>query len=97
MLTAADDALISAAEAGNKTSEKVDEEFEEAIYLLSAFKKDFSYKDLALDPNISGMVSREEKMLHALKWNSHRYVRFLFVLFLSVLMNSSRLMMNSRN
>jgi hypothetical protein len=81
VLTTADDALMSAAEARDKTSEKVDKKFEEAIHLLVAFKKDFPYEDLALDPNISGVVTGEEKMLYALKWNSHRYVRFLFVSF----------------
>jgi hypothetical protein len=85
VLLAADDALKSASNAGNKTSEKVDKKFREVIHLLGAFEKDFPS---ASDPNAGGMVTREEKMsasdksdspstiLHSLKKNLHAKVRF---------------------
>lgn len=89
MLITADDALISTAEAGDKISENVDKKFKEAIHLLSGFEKDFSSKDLALDSNISGVVTGKAKMsnksesplatLYALKKNLHANVRLLFV------------------
>jgi hypothetical protein len=50
VLIAADDALKSAIEAGNKTSEQVDKKFRELIYMLSEFEKDFPSKDSTSDP-----------------------------------------------
>ena len=60
MLIAADDALKSAAEAGDRISEKVDGKFARAIHLLSGFETDFPLKDPTSDPNIDVMVTREE-------------------------------------
>lgn len=90
MLIAADDALKSAAVAGDRTSEKVDKKFREAIHLLSGFEKDFPSKPL--DPNtISGTDSSESfpweaknsdetesplTILNALKGNLHAKVEF---------------------
>jgi hypothetical protein len=82
---AADDALKSAAEAGNRISNNVDGKFATAIHLLSGFEKDFPSKDPTSDPNISGVVTREASMsdtskspsaiLHALKRNLHAKVK----------------------
>ena len=59
MLIAADDALKSASEAGDRRSEKVDRKFATAIHLLSGFEMDFPSKDPSRptsdddsDPNI---------------------------------------------
>lgn len=41
---------------------KVDKKFKKAIRLLSAFEKDFSPKDSALNSNIDRTVTREAKM-----------------------------------
>jgi hypothetical protein len=86
VLIAADDALTSAAGAGDRTSEEVDKRFREAIHLLSGFEKDFLSKDPTSDPNIGGTVTREAKMsdnfespstiLYALKKNLHAKVKF---------------------
>jgi hypothetical protein len=82
---AADDALMSAVEAENRTSERVDKKFEEAILLLSRFEEDFLSKDPTSDPNIGGTTG-EAKMsdksespstiLSALKKNLHSKVKF---------------------
>lgn len=78
LLTAADDALKSAAEAGNRRSKEVTQKFREAIHLFSSFA--------TLDPNICGMVTSEAKMtdrsespltiFNALKKNLHPKVKF---------------------
>jgi hypothetical protein len=85
---AADDALMSAVEAENKISERVDKKFEEAIQLLSRFMEDFLSKDPTSDSNIGG-TTREAKMsdksespsttLAALKKNLHSKVELLSV------------------
>ena len=86
VLIAADDALKSAAEAGDKISEEVDMKFREAIYLLGPFEKDSFSRDLMTDQNISGMAPGEakirdksESILCALKKNLHANVGVLFV------------------
>jgi hypothetical protein len=89
VLIAADNALMSAAKAGDSTSEVVDEKFGQAIHLLSSFEKEFPSKDSASDPNIGGTIVREAKMndkfnmskyalaiLYALKQNLHAKVKF---------------------
>jgi hypothetical protein len=82
-LVAADEALKSAAETGDKTSDEVDKKFEEAIHILSTFE-DFRSKDLMSDPNTSRMVTREamsdkfkspSAIISALKENLHAKVR----------------------
>ena len=84
MLITADVALKSAAEAGDRTSKKVDEEFEEIIHLLCRFEKDFLLEELMLDLCISGTVTRTSDrskspsaILYALKTNLHAKVKFL--------------------
>jgi hypothetical protein len=62
VLIAADDALKSAIEAGNKTSEQVDKKFREVIYMLSEFEKDFPSKDSTSDPN-SGTDTNSKKTM----------------------------------
>ena len=55
MLIAADDALKSATEAGDRRSENADRKFAAAIDLLSGFEMDFPSKDPSRptsDPNI---------------------------------------------
>ena len=86
VLIAADDALKSAAEAGDKISEEVDMKFRESIYLLGPFERDSFLKDLMTDQNISGMAPGEakirdksESILCALKKNLHANVGVLFV------------------
>jgi hypothetical protein len=84
LLIAADDALGSAAEARNRTSE-VDKKFRRAIDLLGGFE-DFLSEHPTSGPNIAGMVTRETNMgdkpkspltiLFALKKNLHANVRF---------------------
>ena len=88
VLLAADDALTSAVEARDRTS-AVDKKFEEAIGLLSRFKKSFPSKDPTLGPNIGGTVTRDTRMndkskspstiLYALESNLHANVMFLSV------------------
>ena len=95
VLIAADDALKSALESGDKISEETDKKFGDAIDLLSAFEEDFPSKDPTpddLDPNIGGTTTRDAKMskspltiLHALKENLHSKVNFHSFLFLSPL------------
>ena len=85
MLIAADDALRSAAEAGDRTSKEVDNKFEEAIHLLCAFEKDFP-SEPASGSNVGGMVTREgttsdksespSTILYSLKKNLHAKVKF---------------------
>jgi hypothetical protein len=97
VLIAADDALQSAVEARNRTPE-VDKKFEEAIGLLSRFKKSFPSKDPTSGPNIDGSygtVTKEAKMsdksrsastiLYALENNLHANVTFPSV---SLLLNA---------
>ena len=64
MLIAADNALNSAAVAGDMVSKKAENRFEEAVRLLDGFEKDFPSKDPMSDQNIGGMVSEsgEAKM-----------------------------------
>lgn len=64
MLIAADNALNSAAVAGNMVSKKVENKFEEALHLLAGFEKDFPSKDTTSDQSIGDMVSEpgEEKV-----------------------------------
>ena len=90
VLIAADDALKSAAEAGDKTSRKVDKKFGNAIKLLSGFEKEFSTKHSTSDPNTGTAVTRKAKMnrkfkfpltlpsmiLHALENKLHAKVKF---------------------
>ena len=90
MLIAADDAIKSAAEAGDKTSKKLDEKFGRAIKLLSGFEKDFPIKHPTSDPYIGETVTRNAKMnrkskppltlpsmiLHALEKKLHAKVKF---------------------
>ena len=102
MLTAADDALKSAAEAPpydrDRASKQVDKKFEETIHLLSRFEKDFPSKDL----NIGGTVTRDRRdakmpvgnkfespsmILYALKTSLHSKVKFLLV---SLSLNADR-------
>ena len=96
MLIAADDALKSAAEAGDNTSEEVDSKFREVIDLLSCFEKDFPSTDPVSDPNIQaniGGVTMEVNIsnhsesplmiLSALKKNLHSKVKFPSVFFTS--------------
>jgi hypothetical protein len=59
VLIAADDALKSATEAGNRTSIEVDKKFEEAVNLLRAFEKDFPVRSEGPRPD-RGTVTREE-------------------------------------
>jgi hypothetical protein len=85
VLIAADDALKSAAVAGDRTSEEVDEKFREAINLLSGFEKDF-LSQLTSDPKIGGKLVWQAKtsdesetpltILNALKENLHAKVSF---------------------
>ena len=58
VLVAADNALKSAAEAGNRTSKEVDKKFEEAINMLRAFEKDFPICSEGPRPDC-GPVTRE--------------------------------------
>ena len=46
VLIAADDALKSAAENGDRITEEVDEKFEDVVYLLIGFEKGLPSKDL---------------------------------------------------
>ena len=92
MLIAADDALKSAAVAGDRTSEEVDEKFREAINLLSGFEKDF-LSQLTSDPKIGGKLVWQAKtsdefesplvILNALKENLHAKVKFSIYFFTS--------------
>jgi hypothetical protein len=85
VLTAADDAINSAAESMYRTSRKVDKKFSKAIDLLSGLEKDFPSKDPTSDEKIGGAVSGEAKndkseyaltILYALKKNLHAKVKF---------------------
>ena len=86
MLIAADDALNSAAEAGDRASREVDKKFRKAVRLLGGFQKDFPLKNLTSDQNIGGTVPGGAKMndkseraptiLYALKKNLHAKVKF---------------------
>jgi hypothetical protein len=88
VLIAADDALKSASEAGDRTSE-VDKKFREAIHILGDFEKGFPYEEPISYPNIGGTFIREEKIndgskspstiLYSLKQNLHSKVNFLSV------------------
>lgn len=93
VLIAADDAIMSAVEAGNWTSKEVDKKFEHAIRLLADFEKDFSVPsgDPTLDPKIGGMVTGEAEMsdkieppstiLYALKNNLHAKVISPYIIY----------------
>lgn len=84
VLITADDALKSAAEAGDRLSRKVDKKFSKAIDLLSSFEKDFS-QDPPSDPNIDETDVRKVEIgdesrcpltiLYALKKNLHSKVK----------------------
>ena len=97
LLTAAGNAIKSAADAGDRTSRKVDKKFEKAIRVLSNFEKDFPSKDSTLNSNIDRTVTREAKMgdrskslptiLHALEKTLHANVKSSFV---SLLLNADR-------
>jgi hypothetical protein len=84
VLIAADDALKSAAEVEDRTSE-IDKKFEEAIDMLSAFEKNFPFEPPKLGPNIVGTVTRgasdqykyASMILSLLKCNLHSRVKFL--------------------
>ena len=104
VLIAADNALKSANEGGNRTSQHVDKKFREAILLLSDFEKDFPSKDPTWgdsDPNIGRTDTREAKIsdklesgspstiLHNLKKGLHAKVNFYLFLYLLMLMNFS--------
>ena len=110
MLIAADDALKSAAENGEWTSNEVDRKFGEAIHLLCAFEKDFSLEDPTTDPNICekcGKVTAEAKIsdgfgspsaiLRVLKENLHATVTFQLLIYLSTLTNHSQWATNGRD
>ena len=73
MLIAADHALESAVEAGDRTSERADTNFRKAIELLRAFEKRFPFKDPTSGPNICRTT------LYALENNLHSKVKFLSV------------------
>ena len=85
-----DDAIKSAAEAGDRTSKKVDKKFRKAIDMLGCFEKDFPFKGPS-DPNIVEMDTRKAKIsdesrypssiLYALKDNLHSKVEFPHVFF----------------
>ena len=76
VLIAADDALKSAAEAGDRAS-VVDEKFRKAIHLLSVFEKVFPPNHPTSDPNFGGSKPESPSMtLNALKINLHAKVRF---------------------
>jgi hypothetical protein len=84
LLITADDALKSAAKAGDRTSTKVNEGFEEVIHLLCRFEKDFLLDEPTLDPSIGETVTRmsdrsksPSAILYALKKNLHAKVKFL--------------------
>ena len=89
MLITADDALKSAAKAGDRIYKEVDEEFGEVIHLLCRFEKDFLLDVPTLDPSIGGTVTREARtsdtskspsaILYALKKNLHAKVKFSYV------------------
>jgi hypothetical protein len=92
VLIAADDALMSAAKAGDRTSEEVDKKFGDAIYLLSCFEKEFPSKDPTSDLIIGGMMEAKmndkfnmseyaSTILYALKQNLHAKVKFPSVSF----------------
>ena len=99
VLIAADNALKSANEGGNRTSQDIDRKFREAIILLSDFEKDFPSKDPMLDDSESdpNIVTREVKIsdkpesesastiLHVLKKSLHAKVNFHLFLCLSTL------------
>ena len=105
---ATDNALKSANEGGNRTSQDVDNKFREAILLLSDFEKDFPSKDPMLDDSESdpNIVTREVKIggmpesespstiLHVLKKSLHAKVSFHLFPCLSALMNFSQWGMN---
>lgn len=81
MLIAADDALKSAAEVEDRTSE-IDKKFEEAIDMLSAFEKNFPSEPPKLGPNIVGREASDKykyasMILFRLKCNLHAKVKFL--------------------
>ena len=106
VLIAADNALKSANEGGNRTSQDVDNKFREAILLLSDFEKDFSSKNPMLDDTGPNIVTREVKIgglpesespstiLHVLKKSLHAKVSFHLFPCLSALMNFSQWGMN---
>ena len=85
VLIVADDALKSAADAGDRITEEVDEKFEDLISLLIGFEKGLPSKDLTSDLTIDATVTREARIndksefaltiLHALKANLHANVR----------------------
>lgn len=93
VLTAADNALFPAAEAGDNTSMEVDKKIGEAIKLLRAFEKNFPFvfKDPTSDSKIGGTVTSEANMsdnstspstiLYSLEANLYVRVKFLSVLF----------------
>lgn len=86
-MTAADDALKYAADAGNRTSKEVDRKFEEVIHMLSGFENFYSKDPTSesSDPNIGGMEAKTvtsdkfksaSTILNALKQNLHANVNF---------------------
>ena len=77
MLIAADDALKSAAEAGDRASVEVDEKFRKAIHLLSVFEKVFPPNHPTSDSNLGGSKPESPStILNALKNNLHAKVKF---------------------
>ena len=80
MLIAADNALKSAAEAGNKTSKAVDNKFKRAIRLLSDFEKDFPFKNCNRtttgEVKMGNKSKSPSKILRALKTKLHAKVKF---------------------
>ena len=106
LLTAADNAIKSAADAGDRTSRKVDKKFEKAIRVLNNFEKDFPSQDPKSDPSIGGTVTKEAKsdksespstILYALRKNLHTKVNFRLFLYLLTLTNHSQWAINGRN
>lgn len=81
VLIAADDALKSASEAGDRTSE-VDNKFKEAIHLLCEFEKAFRFEDPMSYPNIGETATKindwsksPSTILYSLKQNLHAKVK----------------------
>jgi hypothetical protein len=80
LLIAADDALKSADEAGNKTYKRVDKKFRNVILLLSRFEKDFPFKDhrmVSREATIKDATKSPLTILYALEENLHVNVKFL--------------------
>ena len=82
MLTAADNALESAAKAGNKLSSRVDEKFKTAIHKLNYMKTDLFMSDPNIGRTEAKMIDMSDKsecpstILCALSVNLDAKVKF---------------------